>query len=303
MSIQLRGERPGDEGAIDLINSKAFRSMDEANIVRLMRDHSPTYDRRYSVMAWDGDDPVGHVLFNPARLRLMGETVTAVAVGPVAVVPQRQRQGIAGEMLRYGHELAQREGFAFAFLFGHPSYYPRHGYVPCHGLAKIHIDVDKLPQPTAAFEHRPVQPADLPWLAARCAAEQWDVDLGWLWAEAMGLWSLPGTNGVMWWTPDGRRAAYTLAAHKQARFMLADDPEVAIEVIAAWKPKTLDQHPNGWLARHVAGCEWASCEVSPSKAGMAIELQPGALEPYMRAVEAGKRPCGATLFPLPFLAC
>ena len=129
------------------------------------------------------------------------------------------------------------------------------------------------------------------------------MDFGWLWAEAIGLWSLPGANGVMWWTRDGLRAAYTLAAHKQAKFMLADDPNVAIDVIAAWKPKSLDMHPSGWLAQRLADRDWARSEVSPGKPAMALELQPGALEPYMKAVEAGERACGATLFPLPFLAC
>ena len=303
MSIRLRSERPGDERAIDLVNSKAFRSMDEANIVRLMRTHWPAYDRRFSVVAWDGDEAVGHVLFTPARLRLMGQTVLAVAPGPVCVVPERQRQGVAGEILRYGHELAKREGFAFAFLHGVPSYYPQHGYVPCHGFAKVHIDVERLPEPTQKFEHRPVQPADLPWLAERCAVEQADVDFGWLWGEAMGLWSIPGLNAVMWWTKDVRRAAYTLATHKQPRLVLADDPLLARDVISACKPKTLDHHPNGWLARHVLDPEWSTTEVKSSQAAMALELQEGALGPYMKAVEAGDRPCGATVFPLPFLAC
>jgi hypothetical protein len=36
---------------------------------------------------------------------------------------------------------------------------------------------------------------------------------------------------------------------------------------------------------------------------MAIDLADGALQPYLRAVEAGTRVCGATVFPLPFLAC
>jgi len=28
-------------------------SMDEANLVRLLRDHYPGFDRRYSILAWN----------------------------------------------------------------------------------------------------------------------------------------------------------------------------------------------------------------------------------------------------------
>ncbi len=38
-----------------------------------------------------GDEMVGHALFSPVRLRLMGETVRAVTV-----LPNFQRQGIEG---------------------------------------------------------------------------------------------------------------------------------------------------------------------------------------------------------------
>ena len=162
--VHLRGERPGDEDAIDLVNCRAFRSMNEAHIVRLMRQHYPAYDRRFSVTAWDGDEMVGHTLLSPAPMRLMGATVPALAVGPVAVVPEKQKRGIGGQMLRFGHERGAREGFALAFLNGHPSYYPRHGYKACFGFAKVAIDTDALPPPSQELHPRPVRPADIPWL-------------------------------------------------------------------------------------------------------------------------------------------
>ncbi len=43
-----------------------------------MRNAYPLYDRRFSVMVWYGDEMVGHALFSPVRLRLMGETVRAL---------------------------------------------------------------------------------------------------------------------------------------------------------------------------------------------------------------------------------
>ena len=46
---------------------------------------------------------VGHALFSPVRLPLMGETVRALAV-----LPNFQRQGIGGPLLGYGHDLGRR---------------------------------------------------------------------------------------------------------------------------------------------------------------------------------------------------
>ena len=54
VEIDIRGERPGDEDAIEAVVTSAFKSKDEANIVRLMRTHHPTFDPRFSVTAWAG---------------------------------------------------------------------------------------------------------------------------------------------------------------------------------------------------------------------------------------------------------
>ena len=303
MTIELRSERNGDEDAIDVVNCRAFKSMDEANIVRLMRTYSPAFDRRYSVTAWAGGEMVGHALFTPARIRLMGETIAAIALGPIAVVPERQKQGIGGQLIRFGHELGQREGFGLAFLYGHPSYYPRHGYRACYGFGKVTIDVDQLPQPSQGFDRRPVCEADIPWLSERWAAEWADVDLGWLWRDSLSEWAIPCMNTVMWWARDGRRAAYTVIAHKEPKLMLAADPDLARDVIATLKPRTLELHPVGWLARHVLDSAWATAEAKTSQAAMACELEDGVLQSYLDALASGSRRPGFTMFPLPFLAC
>lgn len=63
-----------------------------------MRNAYPLCDRRFSVTAWYGDEMVGHALFSPVRLPLMGETVRALAV-----LPNFQRpRGSAGNCLATG---------------------------------------------------------------------------------------------------------------------------------------------------------------------------------------------------------
>lgn len=305
VSIRIRGERPGDEEAIDAVNCQAFRSRDEAHIVQLIRDVIPTFDRRLSVTAWDGRQMVGHTLFTPADIRLMGRTVRALAVAPVGVIPSHQRRGIGRAMLEYGHELGRGDRFALAFLNGHPSYYPRLGYRRCFGFAKITIDVEKLPPASEELIPWPVRAEDVPWLVQRFAAEWADVDFSWLRGSNLGEWTLPGANALIWRTRDGARAAYTLssAGGAEMKMLLAEDPALAREVIAAVRPPILQHHPSGWLAGEVLDPQWATAEARLSPAAMAIELQEGVLEPVIQAVESGRRPPGFCNWPMPFIGC
>jgi len=309
--IVVRGERPGDEEAVDLVNFMAFDSPQrgigggqaEVDLVRRLRLRYPGFDRRFSVTAWAGGEMVGHALFTPALLRLLRRDVRALAVGPVAIVPRWQRRGVGGELLRHGHELGRSEGYELAFLLGHPGYYPRHGYIPCFGFARATIDLALLPASTKHFEQLPVQSSDLPWLADLCRREHEAVDFGWLWGTAYGEWAMPGVQALVWRTDDGRRAAYTLRVGTEWKHVLAEDVSLAREVICAIRPASLAHHRSGWLARHALDPAWSTCGVEASEAAMACELSPGALEPYLEEVNAATRLPGACNFALPYLLC
>ncbi|MDP6059617.1 MAG: N-acetyltransferase [Pirellulaceae bacterium] len=147
---------------------------------RLLRETYSAFDPRLSIVAVDGSQVVGHTLFIPAPIRLMGETVNALCVAPVSVMPERQRQGIGIAMLEYGYSVGGEMGCQFAFLLGRPSYYPRVGYAPTMGFARINIEVEKLDEPTVQLHPMPVAERDVEWLTERCAIEVEDVDFGWL---------------------------------------------------------------------------------------------------------------------------
>lgn len=302
--ITLRSELPGDENAIDFVVCRAFQSMNEAHLVRMLRQFFPAFDPRFSVVAFDGDQIVGHALFTPAKLRLMGRTVSGLALGPIGVLPERQRQGIGGRLLRYGHSLGRDVGFAVVFLNGHPSYYPQHGYRACFGFGKITIDEQKLPEPTQMLSVWPVTRDDLPWLR-ECQAREWgDVDFAWLWGDTLDEWVLAGTNTVIWRTDDGRRAGFVMRRlDRSFDYLLADDAALAGDVIATTRPWKLNHHPAGWLAKNVLDPSWGMAEANPSTAAMAFEFDPGVLDPYLQAVEAGDRAPGCVNWPLPFAAC
>ena len=303
-NVTIRPEQPGDEDMIDGIVCAAFDEMDEANLIRMMRQHYPAFDARYSLTAWERNTLVGHMLMSPARIRLMGQTVLALAIGPVAVLPGRQRKGIGALLMQHGHEIGKRDGFALTFLYGHPSYYPRFGYRACFGLAKATVDTEKLPQSKHKFHKSPVRRGDIPWLVERQNTEWQDVDFGWLWGTSLSEWALPFVNAVIWHTEDGRRAAYTAgpAGRDRGFLMFADDPQLAREVLYTVRPPLLRHHPSGWLAKHVLDPAWSTAEATASPAAMACELQEGILSPLLTALTRDERPPGYTLYPLPFLS-
>ncbi len=292
-ALAIRPERPGEEDAIDDVVCRAFRSMNEAHLVRMLREHHGGFDRRFSLCAVDAGRIVGHTLLSPCRIGLGGRLAPALAVGPVAVLPEHQKRGLGGRMLAAGHELGRREGFAVAFLCGHPGYYPRFGYEACHGFAKIAIDADALPEATAGLAPRPIRPADLPWLAERFAAEWAGIDFAWQWGRRLDDWVRPGADSTIWQAPDGRRAAFVLRlpGRPGLPLLLADDAALAREAVAVLRPPHIEQHPRGWLAREaLAAVSWAKATIEPSAAAMALELQDGALAPVRDALAAGEPP-------------
>ncbi len=59
-----------------------------------------------------------------------------MGLAPVAVVPDRQREGIGSQLVRHGLDHLRDAGCPFVIVLGHPEYYPRFGLerASAHGL-------------------------------------------------------------------------------------------------------------------------------------------------------------------------
>ena len=127
MDIQIRPETPADYLAIRAVNEQAFGKPNEARIVEAVRE-SPCFIPNLSLVAESDGVIVGHVLFSRGKVEGEGGTWELLALGPVAVRPSCQRQGIGSRLIRAGLERAIELSHRGVFLIGHPTYYPRFGF-------------------------------------------------------------------------------------------------------------------------------------------------------------------------------
>jgi|SRR5436190_15235941 len=124
-NLTIRHERNVDADAIRAVTAAAFPTQAEAALVdALRRQHAAVV----SLVAEDGGQVVGHVLFSPVTLD--GSDQGMLGLAPMAVSPARQRQGIGSELVRAGLDATRICGAAGVVVVGHPAFYPRFGFVP-----------------------------------------------------------------------------------------------------------------------------------------------------------------------------
>ena len=96
------------------VERAAFGHDTEAELVReLLNDSSAK--PLLSLLAFKDDKAVGHILFTNARLTKISNAVTAAILAPLAVVPDYQKQGIGGKLIKRGLEILSEIGNCFGF--------------------------------------------------------------------------------------------------------------------------------------------------------------------------------------------
>jgi putative acetyltransferase len=127
--LLLRPERPDDWGAIDGVHERAFGKPGEAALVRALRRVARPY---VALVAQEARRVVGHVAFSPVSIE--GGSPPALGLGPLAVEPARQRDGIGCWLVRAGLERCAEAGARIVVVLGHAGYYPRFGFRPASPL-------------------------------------------------------------------------------------------------------------------------------------------------------------------------
>lgn len=126
----VRAESEEDRPAIREINERAFGRAGEADLVEALRASARPY---ISLVAVYEGRTVGHILFSPVSIvtdTSAGAARGALALGPMAVLPEFQNRGVGSELVRRGLDECRRLGHEAVVVVGHPEFYPRFGFVP-----------------------------------------------------------------------------------------------------------------------------------------------------------------------------
>lgn len=127
--IEIREERPADVAAVREVNERAFGQDLEARIVDALRMNGAV---TLSLVATLNDRVIGHILYSPIAV---GDAMGA-SLGPMAVLPEHQREGIGRRLIEEGRRRLEARGCPFVIVLGHETYYPRFGFIRAseHGI-------------------------------------------------------------------------------------------------------------------------------------------------------------------------
>lgn len=124
-AVLIRREQPGDVDAIHTVHRAAFDTALEADLVRALRA-DPGWLPELSLVAEDGGRLAGHVVCT--RADIAGRP--ALGLGPLGVLPERQRSGVGSALMHAVLGAADALGEPVVVLLGHRGYYPRFGFSP-----------------------------------------------------------------------------------------------------------------------------------------------------------------------------
>lgn len=135
MSWITRCETSADVAAIREVNLLAFGKTYEPDLVEAIRSDPAAWLPDLSLVAVDGEGRVvGHILFSRVHI----DSVPVLSLGPLAVLPDYQNQGVGGALMYAGLAAARAAGEHLVILLGHANYYPRFGFRPASGF-DIHV--------------------------------------------------------------------------------------------------------------------------------------------------------------------
>lgn len=134
MSVAIRNEQPADIEAIARLTEAAFRDHRHSNhteqyiVDGLRRAGALTV----SLVAVDNNSLVGHVAVSPVTI---SSSVTGwYGLGPISVLPERQRQGIGSQLMHAALADLRRLGAKGCVVLGDPGYYGWFGFKAHPGL-------------------------------------------------------------------------------------------------------------------------------------------------------------------------
>lgn len=129
LNLTIRTAAEADRDSVYRVEAQAFGYDKEAKLVDSLLDDS-TAEPRVSLLAFENDQAVGHILFTAAKIEGSKRKISLLA--PLSVVPDSQGKGVGGKLIKAGLKILVEMGVELVFVLGHPGYYPKFGFIPAH---------------------------------------------------------------------------------------------------------------------------------------------------------------------------
>ncbi len=120
--MYIRPENPADHPAIDALLKTAFDGTQEANLVDDFRANG---HMAIALVAEENNDIMGYI-----ALSRMSSPERALALAPIAILPEKQCTGIGSSLIQKSLKNAKHAGTDIIFVVGDPNYYQRFGFSP-----------------------------------------------------------------------------------------------------------------------------------------------------------------------------
>ncbi|MER5893794.1 bifunctional class I SAM-dependent methyltransferase/N-acetyltransferase [Streptomyces sp. NPDC001876] len=124
---RTRPETAADRDAVHAVNSAAFPTRAEADLVDALRLDPGAWLPGLSYVA---EAPDGSVAAHALLTRCRVGDAPALALAPVATAPAHQGRGAGRAVVRAVLDAARLLGEPLVLVLGHPQYYPAFGFVP-----------------------------------------------------------------------------------------------------------------------------------------------------------------------------
>lgn len=126
MDYQILAERPEDAALIDPLLDRTFGPERMTKTVyRLRETLAPVSELRFVAV-----DPDDHLLGSIRYWPILVQDTPAVLLGPLAVEPRLQGQGIGKALVRHSLRAARLAAHRIAVVVGEPEYYEPFGFRP-----------------------------------------------------------------------------------------------------------------------------------------------------------------------------
>lgn len=128
--LEIRKEDENDYEEIYDVVKIAFKSAEhsdgnEQDLVVSLRN-SNNFISELSLVASKENKIVGYILFTKIKIGEYEE----LALAPLAVLPEYQRQGIGKKLIEEGHKIAKKLGYHYSIVLGSEKYYSKFDYIP-----------------------------------------------------------------------------------------------------------------------------------------------------------------------------